>query len=41
MKFFYVYILQSENDAEHFYTGSTEDLQTRLKSHNAGQAAAR
>src|SRR5476651_2373557 len=36
MKFFYVYILQSELDAEHFYVGFTEDLKTRLKKHNAG-----
>jgi predicted GIY-YIG superfamily endonuclease len=36
MKFFYVYILQSENSVEHFYTGFTEDLQDRLKTHNAG-----
>jgi len=37
MKFFYVCILHSENNEEHFYVGFTEDLQTRLKSHNAGQ----
>jgi putative endonuclease len=37
MKFSYVYILQSEINAEHFYVGFTEDLQTRLKAHNAGQ----
>jgi putative endonuclease len=36
MKFFYVYILQSKLSAEHFYTGFTEDLQARLKKHNAG-----
>jgi putative endonuclease len=36
MKFFYVYILQSKLDAEHFYSGFTEDLQSRLKKHNAG-----
>jgi predicted GIY-YIG superfamily endonuclease len=36
MKFFYVYILQSENSAQHFYIGFTEDLQDRLKIHNAG-----
>jgi len=36
MKFFYVNILQSENNAEHFYTGFTEDLQEHLKTHNAG-----
>ncbi|MGA2180699.1 MAG: GIY-YIG nuclease family protein [Verrucomicrobiota bacterium] len=37
MKFFYVYILQSKLNAEHFYIGSTEDLHTRLKKHNAGE----
>jgi putative endonuclease len=36
MKFFYVYSLQSENIAEQFFTGFTEDLQERLKAHNAG-----
>jgi hypothetical protein len=36
MKFLYVYILQSENSAEHFYIGFTEDLQDRLKIHNTG-----
>ena len=36
MKFFYTYILQSEI-AEHFYVGFTEDLQERLKTHNAGK----
>jgi len=37
MDFFYVYILQSESSVEHFYVGFTEDLQDRLKTHNAGQ----
>jgi putative endonuclease len=37
MKFFYVYILQSALQAKHFYVGFTEDLQDRLKTHNAGQ----
>jgi predicted GIY-YIG superfamily endonuclease len=36
MKFFYVYILQSESEAGHFYVGSTENLHARLKTHNAG-----
>jgi predicted GIY-YIG superfamily endonuclease len=36
MKFFYVYILQNESGTKHFYTGFTEDLQDRLKMHNAG-----
>jgi len=36
-KFYYVYILQSEIDQKRFYTGFTEDLDSRLKSHNSGQ----
>jgi putative endonuclease len=36
MKFFYVYMLQSELSPERFYVGFTEDLQSRLKIHNAG-----
>jgi len=36
MDFFYVYILQSELQTEHFYVGFTEDLQDRLKMHNTG-----
>jgi len=35
----YVYILQSEQDAEHFYTGVTEDLDARLSKHNLGEVA--
>ncbi|MGB7767687.1 MAG: GIY-YIG nuclease family protein [Verrucomicrobiia bacterium] len=37
MKSFYVYILQSELNGRHFYSGFTEDLQARLKKHNAGE----
>jgi len=36
VKFYYVYILQSELDQERFYTGFTEDLPSRLKTHNSG-----
>lgn len=36
MKFYYVYILQSELDQARFYTGFTEDLASRLKTHNSG-----
>jgi len=36
MKFCYVYILQSEIDQRRFYTGFTEDLESRLKLHNSG-----
>jgi len=32
---FYVYILQSEKDGS-FYIGQTNNLQSRLKRHNAG-----
>ena len=39
MKFFYVYILQSERSPEHFYIGFTEDLSERLKAHNGGHVA--
>ncbi|HBG78261.1 MAG: GIY-YIG nuclease family protein [Phycisphaerae bacterium] len=34
MKFYYVYILQSEANMERFYIGHTDDLQSRLASHN-------
>ena len=37
MKFHYVYILQSESDPKHYYTGFTENLDARIKSHNSGQ----
>ncbi len=35
----YVYILQSEQDPEHFYTGITDDLNARLSKHNAGEVS--
>ena len=35
MKFFYVYILESITGGA-FYVGFSEELQTRLKKHNAG-----
>lgn len=37
MKYYYVYILQSENDSEKFYTGLTDDLESRLRAHNQGK----
>ncbi|MCP4665703.1 MAG: GIY-YIG nuclease family protein [Deltaproteobacteria bacterium] len=37
MRFFYVYILQSEKAPARFYTGFTENLEKRLISHNNGQ----
>lgn len=36
MKYFYVYVLQSEKD-KHFYTGYTHDVNSRLKQHNTGK----
>ena len=35
--FHYVYILVSETNPDHHYTGSTEDLDERVRAHNAGQ----
>ena len=40
MNFHYVYILESELKPGHFYSGLTEDLQARLKKHNAGEVQA-
>jgi predicted GIY-YIG superfamily endonuclease len=37
--FHYVYILVSEIEPSHHYTGLTDDLETRLRAHNAGQVA--
>ena len=34
---FYVYVLQSLADVEHFYVGSTRDLRKRIASHNSGE----
>ncbi|WP_423605507.1 GIY-YIG nuclease family protein [Sphingomonas sp. MS122] len=39
MAMFYVYILQSENEPDQFYTGLADDLRVRLAEHNAGQSA--
>ena len=33
----YVYILQSTKDVKRHYTGMTDDLQDRLRRHNAGE----
>ncbi|MBA2430483.1 MAG: GIY-YIG nuclease family protein [Chthoniobacterales bacterium] len=38
-EFTYVYILQSETDPQHFYTGVTADLRARLARHNSGAVA--
>jgi predicted GIY-YIG superfamily endonuclease len=37
MKFYYTYILQSLKSPDRYYTGFTEDLDSRLKSHNRGE----
>ncbi len=37
MEFCYVYILQSQLAAKHFYVGLTDDLKDRLRRHNAGE----
>ncbi|MFQ5953504.1 MAG: GIY-YIG nuclease family protein [Kiloniellales bacterium] len=34
----YVYVLQSEIDAAHYYVGVTTDPQRRLQEHNAGKS---
>ena len=34
--FHYVYILCSESNPPHFYTGLTDNLDARLKHHNSG-----
>ncbi|HRO03855.1 MAG TPA: GIY-YIG nuclease family protein [Terricaulis sp.] len=34
MKF--VYVLESEAEGRHLYTGLTDDIEARLKKHNAG-----
>ena len=40
MNFLYVYILQSDLNLAHFYTGLTENLHARLKKHNGGEVSA-
>ena len=37
MNFHYVDILQSVADSDRFYVGLTDDLQERLRKHNAGE----
>jgi putative endonuclease len=34
----YVYILQSVDHPDQFYTGLSNDVESRLASHNAGQS---
>jgi len=35
--FTYVYVLQSESNPMHFYTGCTDNLRGRLRRHNSGK----
>ncbi len=35
---YYVYLLRSATNPDKTYTGFTEDLKSRLKTHNAGQS---
>ena len=35
--FYYVYIIQSLKNTKRFYTGFSEDLDSRLKDHNQGK----
>ncbi len=37
MKFYYTYILQTQKSPDRFYIGFTENLESRLKSHNRGE----
>ncbi|WP_419660530.1 excinuclease ABC, subunit C domain protein [Desulfosarcina variabilis str. Montpellier] len=37
--FHYVYILTSQSDNNRYYTGLTQNLETRLQAHNAGQVS--
>ena len=37
MKFFYVYLLQSQKDPSSHYTGFTENLTQRVAEHNQGK----
>ena len=37
--FHYVYILVSEKDPARHYTGSTDNLEQRINTHNAGQSS--
>ena len=39
MNFTYVYILQSEANPDRFYVGLTDELQERLRKHNAGEVS--
>ena len=34
---YYVYIIQTEDEPRRYYTGFTENIEHRLKDHNAGR----
>ena len=36
-KFYYVYLLTDVTTETHFYTGVTENLESRLQKHNSGE----
>ncbi len=36
---YYVYILNSSSEGDHYYVGSTGDLKARLSAHNRGESA--
>lgn len=38
-KFYYVYILESVHAPAHYYTGFTENLESRLTAHNDGRCS--
>ncbi|MDO8649167.1 MAG: GIY-YIG nuclease family protein [Candidatus Peregrinibacteria bacterium] len=38
MSLHYIYILESELNARHWYVGVTSDLEKRLREHNAGDS---
>ena len=37
MTYYYVYILQSDINPNRFYTGHTDDFESRLNAHNQGK----
>lgn len=37
MPYFYVYILETDTTPKHYYTGFTENLESRLEAHNSGR----
>jgi len=37
-KMYYVYIIQSINNSDEFYTGFSENIDSRLEDHNSGKS---